>query len=607
MKKDILFFTGGENFKTIIEKNAYYVDKTAYLKTLFMSSSETMNPLFIRPRRFGKTLNLSMIKEFCELNYKNPGDKSYQQKLFINNGRKLAVAGDEYKELRDKIMGEFPVISISFKGVEGNTFASAVSSLLGIISELYLKFNFLTKSEKLEDTLKSKFKDILEFSNLEYSNLYDREKLSKAVSVCEVFIPSLAQMLFREYGRQVIVMIDEYDVPLQKAVVAKEPYYDEMLEIVRKISVSTFKQNPDPWLYKGIITGCLRIAHQSVFTDANNFTTYGMSDAPYTGFFGFTKEETEKLLSDSELSDKKTIVKEWYDGYLFGEDHIFCPWSLISYCAKASLNPSINPEPFWINTSGNDLITMFTRNSMEAHDAENLSKLQQLMDENCIEISVGEFSTDPDIQHNLDFDTFMTMMLHTGYVTYTEDSGSLDKIKIRIPNKEVRSCFEKKISSLYNRTNPYWFNQAMNLVDLLMENKAEAARSLINTMLKEFLSIRNTGHELYYHGFLTGILGLATAAKGIKYHEEIETGSGFSDVIIDNFDSKTVCILELKRVKALSDCYDAALAATQQIISKNYASAFISQKYKNVYGIGMGFAAKSCEIAALGNLVEKDK
>ena len=298
MKKDVFLFIGCENFKTIIEKNAYYVDKTAYLKTLFLSSSETIISHFIRPRRFGKTLNLSMIKEFCELNYKNPGDKSYQQKLFINNGRKLAVAGDEYKELRDKIMGEFPVISISFKGVEGNTFASAVSSLLGIISELYLKFNFLTKSEKLEDTLKSKFKDILEFSNLEYSNLYDREKLSKAVSVCEVFIPSLAQMLFREYGRQVIVMIDEYDVPLQKAVVAKEPYYDEMLEIVRKISVSTFKQNPDPWLYKGIITGCLRIAHQSVFTDANNFTTYGMSDVPYTGFFGFTKEETESYFKE---------------------------------------------------------------------------------------------------------------------------------------------------------------------------------------------------------------------------------------------------------------------------------------------------------------------
>ncbi|SFK63226.1 Predicted AAA-ATPase, partial [Succinivibrio dextrinosolvens] len=332
MKKDVLFMTGNEDFSTIIEKDAYYVDKTSYLKELFMSSSEVMNALFIRPRRFGKTLNMNMIKAFCELNYQNPGDKSYQQKLFIDNGRNLAVAGDDYKELREKVMGEYPVISISFRGVEGNTFQSAVSGLLGIIAELYDRFLFLRESVKQSEERINQFNVIYSFCTAKYNKLSEPDNLNEAIVICGSFLATLAEMLYREYGRKILVIIDEYDVPLQKAVIAKEPYYDDMLEIIRKISVTTFKQNPDPWLYKGIVSGCLRIAHQSVFTDANNFTTFGMNDEPYTGFLGFTNDETHKLLNDCGLSDKESEVKEWYDGYRFGDKHIFCPWSLISYC-----------------------------------------------------------------------------------------------------------------------------------------------------------------------------------------------------------------------------------------------------------------------------------
>ena len=287
---------------------------------------------------------MSMIKEFCELNYQNPKDKSYQQKLFIDNGRNLAVAGVDYQDLREKIMGEFPVISISFKGVEGNTFDHALSALLKIVAEQYDKFSFLIQSHKQDvDDLKN-YKYIKSFSKTKRSKLLEKNNLNEAQEICCSFISTLAEMLYKEYERKVIVMIDEYDVPLQKAVVAKEPYYDEMLEIIRKISVSTFKQSPDPWLYKGIVTGCLRIAYQSVFTDANNFTTYGMNRDPYTGFFGFTKEETEKLLEDSGLSDKADKVREWYDGYRFGDEHIYCPWSLINY--------QIVPKSPWLQPWG---------------------------------------------------------------------------------------------------------------------------------------------------------------------------------------------------------------------------------------------------------------
>ena len=604
MKKDVLFMTGNEDFSTIIEKNAYYVDKTSYLKELFMSSSEVMNSFFIRPRRFGKTLNLNMIKTFCELNYQNPGDKSYQQKLFIDNGRNLAVAGDDYKELREKVMGEFPVISISFRGVEGNTFQSAVSGLLGIIAELYERFLFLRESVKQSDERIKQFNEIYSFCTTKYKKLSDPDNLNEAIVICGSFLATLAEMLYREYGRKILVIIDEYDVPLQKAVIAKEPYYDDMLEIIRKISVTTFKQNPDPWLYKGIVSGCLRIAHQSVFTDANNFTTFGMNDEPYTGFFGFTNDETHKLLNDCGLSDKESEVKEWYDGYRFGNKHIFCPWSLISYCYAATQKDNTVPQPFWVNTSGNDLITMFTDNSMESHNAENIDKLQKLMEGENVNISLMEFTTYPDLRVGVSFDIFMTMMLHTGYVTFAEGAMLTDKVTVRIPNQEVLACFNEKREYLYGEDNPYWYNQALKLVDLLMVNNTDEAQMLISTMLKEFLSIRNTGHELYYHGFMTGILGLATATKNFTYHEEIESGTGFSDIIIDSFDNKTACILELKKTENLEDCYDVADAATKQIIKKGYASKFISRRYKKVYGIGIGFAKKSCEIISLGNLVE---
>ena len=604
MKKDVLFLTGIEDFSTVIEKNAYYVDKTSYLKELLMSDSEVMNAIFIRPRRFGKTLNLDMIRQFCRLNYQNPGDKSYQQKLFVDNGRNLAVAGDDYKEFREKIMGEFPVISISFKTVEGTCFQQAVSQLLYKVGLLYNEFDFLTKSSKQDPSDIESFLNNKDFCKNKKDELYEPQNLTKAISILGTAIHQIASMLYKEYGRKVIVIIDEYDVPLQKAVIAKEPYYDDMLSIIRTLSGNIFKKDNEPWLYKGIVSGCLRIAHQSVFTDANNFTTFGMNDEPYTGFFGFTEEETEKLLADCGLSDKESEVKKWYDGYRFGNKHIFCPWSLISYCYAATKKDNSVPQPFWVNTSGNDLITMFTDSSMESHNAENIDKLQKLMEGENVNISLMEFTTYPDLRVGVSFDVFMTMMLHTGYVTFAEGSDTSDKVTVRIPNQEVLYCFNKKRELLFGENNPYWYNQALKLVDLLMVNNTDDAQMLISTMLKEFLSIRNTGDELYYHGFMTGILGLATATKNFTYHEEIESGTGFSDIIIDSFDNKTACILELKKVEQLEDCYDVADAATKQIIKKDYASKFISRRYKKVYGIGIGFAKKSCEMVSLGNLVE---
>ena len=433
-----------------------------------------------------------MIKEFCELNYQNPGDKSRQNDLFIDNGRNLAVAGDDYKDLREKIMGEFPVISVSFRGVEGENFPDALSQLILKIAEIYEKFSFLKNSTKQSSSSIQNYIDNLDFCNTKQEELANPEICQKAVVICSSFICKIAFMLHKEFGKKVIVIIDEYDVPLHKAMVAKEPYYDEMLNIIKKLSINTFKQNPDPWLYKGIVSDCLKIAHQSVFTDANNFSIFGMDDEIFSGFFGFTNEETQKLLSDCGLSDKYGEVKEWYDGYRFAGKHIYCPWSLTCYCYDFIRKKDSSPKAFWVNTSGNDIISMFTDNSMEAHNADNIDKLQKLIDGENIKVTLKEFTTYPDLRNKVSSDVFMTMMLHTGYVTFAEGSAYTGEVILRIPNNEVLSGFIEKRDNLFGVDNPYWYNQTLELVDLLMENKTEVAQSLISSMLKEFLCIRNT-------------------------------------------------------------------------------------------------------------------
>ncbi|SPT69607.1 AAA family ATPase [Anaerobiospirillum thomasii] len=596
---------GCEIFEKLIESNAYYVDKTSYLKNLLESSDEVENALFTRPRRFGKTLNMSMIKAFCELDYKNPGDTSYQQKLFIDNGRNLAVSQDEYKELRDKVMGQLPVIYVSFRGVEGSCFYEAVEKLVIKIFNLYEEFAFLLDNPKISDNRKTIFSTIFDFCANNLNLSADLTKLNDAVTYCGLFIPNLAKMLYLAYGTKVLILIDEYDVPLQKAVVAQEPYYDKMLGIIRDISVNTFKQDPDAWLYKGIITGCLKIAHQSVFTDANNFTTFNVNDELYSSFFGFTQEQTDKIISDFGVESKRDEIKKWYNGYRFGDDYVYCPWSLMEYCAASKRNGSNEPKPFWVNTSGNDIITLYTKNSIEAKKQGNIDKLQDLMDGKSIDIELSEFTVYPDIKDCLDFDTFFTMLLQTGYVTLTDDSALRGDVRVKIPNYEIKEAFENKIKVFYSKKYKNWSSQGFNLLDALMSNDIAKAQDIINTVLKTYISIRHSGHEQYYHCFMQGLLIEAVTDCGITMLDESESGLGYSDIILKDSSNDRAVILEFKRATT-DDCLEVANEATDQIIEKKYADLFSAQ-YKHVYGIGIGFFKKKCKIASLGNIANQDK
>ncbi|SPT71786.1 Predicted AAA-ATPase [Anaerobiospirillum thomasii] len=595
---------GCEIFEKLIESNAYYVDKTSYLKNLLESSDEVENALFTRPRRFGKTLNMSMIKAFCELDYKNPGDTTYQQKLFIDNGRNLAVAQDEYKVLRDKVMGQLPVIYVSFRGVEGSCFYEAVEKLVVKIFNLYEAFAFLLDNPKISDNRKNIFSTIFDFCANNLNLSADLTKLNDAVTYCGLFIPNLAKMLYLAYGTKVLILIDEYDVPLQKAVIAQEPYYEKMLGIIRDISVNTFKQDPDAWLYKGIITGCLKIAHQSVFTDANNFTTFNVNSKHYSSFFGFTQDETDKILCDFGVESKRDEIKKWYNGYRFGHDYVYCPWSLMEYCLSVT-DGSEEPEAYWVNTSGNDIITLYTKNSIEANDADTTQKLQDLMDGNSVLIKLSEFSVYPDITKGMEFDTFCTMMLQTGYVTFDENSKLKGMVSVKIPNYEVRQAFETKFSYLYSNNNDSWKDEGFKLLDALMGNDIDKAQAIINSVLRIYISIRHSGSEQYYHGLMQGLLISAAQKNNIKVLDESESGIGYSDIILKDFMYKRAIILEFKRAGDEDLCLRTANEATEQIIKKRYADLFDTQ-YTQVYGIGIGFCRKYCEIASLGNIAKQD-
>lgn len=322
-----------------------------------------------------------------------------------------------------------------------------------------------------------------------------------------------------------------------------------------------------------------------------------MDKEPYTGFFGFTREETTKLLNDCRLEDKRQDIDKWYDGYRFGKRHIYCPWSLLNYCRNVMQDPALKPEPYWVNTSGNDLITLYTKDSITANNYANIENLQKLMNGEDVEIELDEFTTYPNIKNHLSFDAFMTMMLHTGYVTLSDDSPCGRKVKIRIPNLEIFECFKEKFEAIYSADNHEWFNKALKLLDLLMTNRTDEAQQLINNLLLQFISIRNSSSELYYHGFLLGILGLCAATQNIKIHEECGSGDGFSDISLISEDLNTAVILELKKTENTPSARKkAAHSALEQIVRKDYSRSFINQGYDKICGLGIGFGGKNCEI-----------
>ena len=586
------FFLGSIDFASTIRRKSVYVDKTSSLRDLVTTGP--IVTLLTRPRRFGKSLTLSMIQNFLEMNYANPEDRSIPEELFQD----LDVFKED-KPLCDEYMGRYPVVSISFKGVEGLCFEDAALMLFNILLDLAKKFRFLLNRENIDEYSLFPLKEILDMGKDKNALFGPAGTLTpKTLSALTNFLKDLTSLLHDVYHKQVFLLIDEYDVPLQKAKL--NGYYDEMLSLIRGIHASVLKDNTN--LYKAFVTGCLRISYQSIFTDANNFVCYGLRDAEYSDVIGFTTEEVRTLLAKYGMADRYEDVTRWYDGYNIGGSQMMCPWSVLHFMAKAlgrKNNPhTFEPQCYWANTSGNDIINLCLRSpSSGVHE-----KIQNLLDGKTEVIDASEYTTYPDISsEGNDFETFALLMFHTGYLTTDPDfSTDEDKIAVRIPNEEIRKCFAQKAKNIYSRHNPVWVEQAQALTDALFRGDVNQSRKIIGKMLMTFVGIRDTAHyESYYHGFLSGVLGTVTIS-GLQLTSNAESGHGYSDIILKRKSDKTAVILELKKsddnepATMEKACQDAIV----QINQKQYDFNIRQNGYHTIRKYGISFWGKECEIMA---------
>jgi len=579
---------GTEDFEKNIQTNSVYIDKTSYLTELYgehvhangMSYIDEVL-LFTRPRRFGKTLTMSMIKNFFELNYADPKDKSKPEKLFHN----LAIAKN--KDFCDRYMGEYPVIFLSLKDVEGDSVESALNELLGKIYKLYDGFRFLLESKALSPEDLDAYQYVLSFTKPGIRS-WDKNYFINATDVIKSSLFNLTSYLYKEFRKKTIVIVDEYDVPLQKATL--QGYYNDILSIIRGMLSKVFKTNE--YLEKGFVTGCLRISHESIFTGINNFSIYTVNDEAYNTFIGFTKDEVIELLNKQKLGSKDKVVMKWYNGYNFAGAKMLCPWSVLKFCESAGKSDNLNkliPGNYWINTSGNDIVDICLKHP----DAQDSIRLQNLLNGNTEIIQSSDFTAYPEINTGTDFETMMSMMLHTGYLTVIKTHPDRS-VEVKIPNEEVLDSFRERIKVVFSKKNAPWFEKAESLKNALFKNGKDEVQALINELLINFVSVRNTANESYYHGFLAGILSI-TLDENTEIKSDKESGNGFSDLALVTDSKKIAIIIEFKKLEKGENFDDVCTEALKQIEDKKYAYPY-EQKGYTIIKYGIGFLGKECMV-----------
>ena len=577
---------GAELFHELIESNSYYVDKTPFIRTVFKDNTSKVM-LITRPRRFGKTLTMSTFYDFLSLNIKNPGDVSLQEKWFKDT--KIF----EDREFCSEYMGKFPVIFISLKSVSGDDFISAYEQFGSIIFNLYNSFHYLADSPKLSDTEIKTFKDVAD--NEDYiCDIKNKNKIKNSLS-------NLLKFLYKHHGIKPVLLIDEYDVPIAKA--AHNGYYREMIEIISPFLSNALKTNMD--LGRAVLTGCLRATRESIFTGLNNMLVCSILDTgddDISSGIGFTKEETEEVLSYYGLTDYYGLVGDNYDGYYFGDVHMYCPRDVMNFCKdnyqKLSYNRNlIQAGNYWINTSGSDVI----EEVMGFIEHKDVDLMQDLLDGKSITAKVRTCLCYGDLQ-NHDINDFWTLMLYTGYLTFDPLSYNPknDEYSLYIPNEEIRECFRLKIKDFY-RSNSVIKASTAELVKALFEGDAERVENYLFTLLGKYVSIRdfatNAPKENYYYGFMNGLLVNGTSF--IEEHKSnFESGDGYVDIIIASKNSDTVAILELKHTdKPFGARLIAAQKAVEQITEKGYAAVYMNDPLvRNVYAYGICFHKKVCSV-----------
>lgn len=553
---------GIENFKRIREEGFYYVDKTAFIVDLLKNLAYVN--LFTRPRRFGKTLTMSMLKSFFEIN------SNYM--IFD----KLAVAKE--KELCEEYMGKFPVISITLKGATGENFEEAKIMLRRIIGKEAMRFQFLLESDKIDDTERSQYKALI---STDKSGTF-----TMADDLLKDSLLMLSQFLRKHYGQDTIMLIDEYDVPLDKAY--QTGYYNSMVEFIKVLFGNAFKTNDS--LKFAILTGCLRISKESIFTGLNNFSIYTVKDVQYNEYFGFTDTEVRQMLAYYGFMEKYDTIKEWYDGYHFNGLDIYCPWDVVSYCHALKMKPSTQPQNYWVNTSSNDIIRRFIARA----DATTRDEIELLINGGHVKKMIHQELTYRDLDS--DIDNLWSLLFTTGYLTQEgEDEEEISTLVI--PNREIHWIYVQQIRRWFKDETRKNSQKLENFCKAFEENDVTTIEKEFTSYLRKTISLRDTSikkemKENFYHGILLGLFGNMV---DWKVKSNAESGDGYSDISVEVEDKEIGIIIELKYAEnAAFD--DACKQALEQIDEKNYEEILIDDGMKTVYKYGIACYKKRCKV-----------
>lgn len=560
---------GIDDFRKLRESHFYYVDKTRLIEQLLLNWSEVT--LFTRPRRFGKTLNMSMLKSFFDIGT----DKALFDGLYISGN----------KELCDEYMGKYPVIFLSLKGVEGLTYEEAFEAFVRIMGKEVNRVSFLADSDKLTQIEREQYKGLTIMKNGRLA--FDKEKLISSLQL-------LSQLLYKHYGKKVVILIDEYDVPLDKAF--QNGYYNEMVSLIRGLFGQALKTNE--FLQFAVLTGCLRISKESIFTGLNNFKVMSITDSRFDEQFGFTDEEVKKLLSDYDMDSHFDEVKEWYDGYHFGRADVYCPWDVINHVDHLRDDSDAKPQTYWINSSGNSLV----RRLINRADSSTKDEIERLIAGEAIEKVIRQDLTYDEIENSID--NIWSVLFTTGYLTKVGEVKLPDSesyaYKLVIPNKEVREVFVLQIQE--------WFkavvandNDTMSLLSKAILDKDEAilARQL-NIVMGRMISILDTKapddmKENFYHGLLLGLLRGSNPDWLIKSNRE--SGVGFSDILIKPENPDLGIVIEVKYAKEFKGLDAACDAAMAQIKEKRYDETLRDEGRCDILAYGIAFCRKRCRVA----------
>ena len=548
---------GKSNFAALRKSGNYYVDKTELIYKLVHDTDNEVT-LFTRPRRFGKTLMMSMLENFFSIR---------KASAAIFEGLDIT----KHKQFCREWMNQYPVLFVSFKDIEADDFSGAYDMLKARIAEVCREFSDLESNEQV-----NKY-DIKAFVRLQ------AEK--GTVTDIKNSLKTLMRMLYAVYGKQVILLIDEYDVPLAKASeknTAKNKYYAKMLEVIKGVLGTALKDNE--FLKFAVVTGCLRIAKESIFTGTNNFASYSVLDRSFSEYFGFTKRELDKLLVSAGREDKAELIKEWYNGYVFGNSYLYCPWDVINYLSRLRDFPDERPKNYWKNTSHNSILLTFVKHT----DFDVSDKFETLLNGGTIVQTISDALT-YDSLHSSE-ENLWSVLLMTGYITKADARDDGETVALRIPNKEISSIFEDAVVSYFKES--LNTDQIKGLLNVLWEGDEVQATTLISDLLWDTISY-NDYHEDYYHAFLAGIF----VGRGYSVESNKEKGLGRPDILLKDKKHKRAIIIETKRSKKESNLKKDCDEAIRQIIDEEYAVGV--KEYEQVLCYGVAFYQKKALVKQL--------